>query len=272
MAAIPKLSQNILRSLSDMFGDTGAGLTGSEIGRSLEESDILDVEPAITKRHRLFAALNSKQEKDGCANNILAYIEKLMDPVRHLQNRQVYESILDSINEVMSFVGLELGNDGKFKVAISKATTISEAQARANRLKIKLVDRRVHADVLKFCIAELVQDNYFHAVFETTKSVADKIREKTGLTSDGAPLIDTVFGLGQNNQPKLAINILKTDTDLSEHKGFANLLKGFFGMFRNTTGHEPKIKWEIKEDDALDILTLASLLHRKLDNSYLTGY
>ena len=272
MAAVSKLSQNILRSLSDMFGDTSTGLTGSEIGRSLAESNIPDVEPGITKRHRLFAALNSKQEKDGCANNILAYVQKLMDPVNHLQNKEAYDDTLRSINEVVSFAGLQLGDDGKFRAASSKATTISEAQARANKLKKKLIDRNVHADVLKFCKTELVQDNYFHAVFETTKSVADKIREKTGLTSDGAPLIDAAFGLGQNNQPKLAINILKTDTDLSEHKGFANLLKGFFGMFRNTTGHAPKIKWEIKEADALDILTLASLLHRRLDSSYLTGY
>ena len=272
MAAVPKLSQNILRSLSDMFGDTNTGLTGSEIGRTLAESDIPDVEPNITKRRRLYAALNSKQENDDCANNILAYIQKLMDPVNHLQNKEAYDDTLQSINEIVSFAGLQLGEDGKFKAVASKAKTISEAQARASKLRKKLIDRNVHSDVLKFCRTELLQDNYFHAVFETTKSVADKIREKTGLTSDGAMLVDTAFGLGQNNQPKLAINILKTETDLSEHKGFANLLKGFFGMFRNTTGHAPKIKWEIKEADALDILTLASLLHRKLDNSYKTGY
>lgn len=46
-----------------------------------------------------------------------------------------------------------------------------------------------------------------------------------------------------------------------------NLLKGLFGMFRNTTAHAPKITWRIEEQDALDILSLISLVHRRLDNA-----
>src|SRR5690606_33889443 len=107
--------------------------------------------------------------------------------------------------------------------------------------------------------------NYFHAVFESTKSVADKIREKSGLNLDGTILIDTAFGLGKDKTPKLAFNSLQSLTEESEHKGFIYLAKGLFGMFRNTTAHEPKIKWEINQIDALDSLTLSSMLHRKLD-------
>jgi Protein of unknown function (Hypoth_ymh) len=51
----------------------------------------------------------------------------------------------------------------------------------------------------------------------------------------------------------------------SEQKGFANLLKGMFGTFRNPTGHAPKIIWKIEEQDALDLLSLVSYLHRRLD-------
>jgi hypothetical protein len=35
--------------------------------------------------------------------------------------------------------------------------------------------------------------------------------------------------------------------------------------FRNPTAHEPKIYWPINEQDALDLLSLISLLHRRLD-------
>lgn len=42
-----------------------------------------------------------------------------------------------------------------------------------------------------------------------------------------------------------------------------NLLKGMFGTFRNVTA--PKIHWNITEQDAMDLLTLCSLLHRRLD-------
>ena len=38
-------------------------------------------------------------------------------------------------------------------------------------------------------------------------------------------------------------------------------------MFRNTTAHAPKITWVIEENDALDMMSMASLMHRKLDNA-----
>ena len=94
--------------------------------------------------------------------------------------------------------GYELLENGKIK-KVSKIETINEAQMRANKLNKKLIDRNVHQDVLNFCKSELMVDNYFHAVFEATKSVADKIRDKTGLNTDGAELIDTTFRVLKNH-------------------------------------------------------------------------
>ena len=109
-----------------------------------------------------------------------------------------------------------------------------------------------------------LQENYFHAVFEATKSVADKIRSKSGCKTDGHRLVDDAFG---GKLPILAFNTLQTPTDQSEHTGIMSLLKGLFSTFRNVTAHEPKIKWSISENDALDIMTLASMLHRRLDSA-----
>lgn len=111
----------------------------------------------------------------------------------------------------------------------------------------------------------MLQDNYFNAVFEATKSVVDKIREKSELTMDGTDLVDKAFGLGQLKKPVLKDNTLSTESEESEHKGLMHLIKGLFGMFRNTTAHAPKIKWTILQQDALDRLILASMLHRMLD-------
>lgn len=36
--------------------------------------------------------------------------------------------------------------------------------------------------------------------------------------------------------------------------GFCNILKGLCGMFRNPEAHQPKIYWNIEEQDALEIL------------------
>ena len=89
-----------------------------------------------------------------------------------------------------------------------------------------------------------------------------KIRDKTGLTTDGAELVDRAFGLAA---PLLAVNSLQTEPEQSDQKGFANLLKGIFGTFRNVTAHAPRITWKIEEQDALDLLTMVSYLHRRLD-------
>jgi uncharacterized protein (TIGR02391 family) len=58
---------------------------------------------------------------------------------------------------------------------------------------------------------------------------------------------------------------LATESERSEHSGLMNLIKGIFGAFRNTTAHAPKIQWNATEQDALDILTTISLIHRRLD-------
>lgn len=116
--------------------------------------------------------------------------------------------------------------------------------------------RGVHADVLRFCRAELVADNYFHAVLEATKSIADKLRAKSGLAEDGAKVVDAVL-CGPMPRVKININALATDSQRSEQSGFANLVKGTFGMFRNPTAHEARILWAMSKEDAEDLLSLA---------------
>jgi uncharacterized protein (TIGR02391 family) len=263
MAAIPKLKENHLEAVCNIIGDTSGGLTGSEIGRLLERCGIDDPLPSYTKRHRLFGALKAKQDFDNCANNVLAFVQVTMDPSRFLGEREYFERLRGQLNEALAFSGLHVEDNGQIR-RVEQATTISEAQQRAGRLRSKLIERSVHHDVLRFCRAELLEENYFHAVFEATKSVAEKIREKTGLTGDGAEIVDEAFTI---SAPLLAINSLQTETQRSEQKGFANLLKGLFGTFRNVTAHAPKITWAIKEEDALDLLSLVSYLHRRLDDS-----
>ena len=263
MAAISKLEENALEAVCDVLGATSDGLTGSEIGQFLGRCRIDDPMPGITKRKRLFEALRAKQNVDGCANNVLGFIQEAMAPVRFVGEEERFSILRERLNNALVFCGFSLAEDGKL-TQVSQARTLTEAQQRASRLRSQLIQRRVHPDVLTFCRAELVQNNYFHAVFEATKSVAEKIRQKTGLTGDGAEIVDTAFSVGA---PLLAINTLRTDTEKSEQKGFANLLRGMFGTFRNVTGHAPKITWPIDEQDALDLLSIVSYLHRRLDSA-----
>ena len=82
---------------------------------------------------------------------------------------------------------------------------------------------------------------------------------------DGAGLVDKSLG---GEAPLLAINARSTVSQKSEQSGFANLVKGAFGMFRNPTAHEARIHWTMTKDDAEDLLTIVSLIHRRLDAAH----
>ncbi|MDF2183489.1 TIGR02391 family protein [Grimontia hollisae] len=267
MARLEKLDYGTIESICKILGDTAYGFTGSEISKLLYEAKVEDVDSLNTKWRRLNSALINKQELDGCANNVLHFIQLAMAPSKHYNNLGWFNDTRFKLNQVLSFSGYSLGEDGKFSSS-EKVSTISEAAARASKLKEHLILRNVHPDVMYYCREELLVDNYFHAVFEATKSIADKIRNKTGLTSDGASLVNEAFSFkNAPNIPQLAINTLETESEKSEQKGFSNLLLGLFGTFRNTTAHAPKITWKINEIDALDILSMISLVHRRLDQA-----
>jgi uncharacterized protein (TIGR02391 family) len=267
--SIPSFKESSLEQLCNFLGDTGSGLTGSEIGKYLRSCGIADPNPGITKRVRLFEALSARQRQDRCANNVCAFIERVMDPVLHVEMPGYFKSKQGELNSVLAFEGFRLSDKGKLETA-KVASTISEAQTAANTLRHKLTERGVHPDVLKFCRAELVEGNYFHAVLEAAKSVAQKIRDKSGLSADGSELVDAAFGIGKKLYPVLAFNSLSNDSEKSEHNGLMNLMKGFFGTFRNPTAHAPKVSWKMTEQDALDMMTMASLLHRRLDEAVKT--
>lgn len=65
----------------------------------------------------------------------------------------------------------------------------------------------------------------------------------------------------------LAIIDLSSESERGEQRGFANLVKGVFGMFRNPTAHAPRSHWAMNKADAENLLSLASLIHRRLDSS-----
>ena len=184
-----------------------------------------------------------------------------MKPERHLKDADRFRLMRLNLNTALAFVGLEVAEDGMLHKA-DRATTVTEAQQKANALRAALQPRQVHERVLSFCRAELIADNYFHAVLEAVKSVFDRIREMSGMEADGSALVDKVFS---GDSPVLAINNVATTSERSEQAGFANILKGLHGMFRNPTAHEARVKWPMNKDDAADLLTLASLVHRRLD-------
>lgn len=252
-----------LQAACQVLADTVHGLTGTQIERLLQEINVADVSPGITKWKRLFNALAAAQNQHQVGNHLIMFINRAMNPVSYARDTGTFAWRRDELNVVLAFSGFYVRKDGKVGHA-DKATTLDAARARAGRLRAALESRAVHEEVLSYCRAELLDENYFHAVFEATKGVAERIRILSGLSGDGADLVNKAFA---GPQPVLVLGALITESEKSEQKGFANLLIGLFGAVRNPLAHAPKTNWPMSEQDALDILTLASLIHRKLDRA-----
>ena len=244
-------------------------MTGGQLPGLLADAGIPPRSAQSTKWRRLVEDVGTAQQRSGDGGYVLRLIESVMAPVRFATEPEKFESHRSGLNGVLALTGLKLGREGRLS-RVETATTLSEAQSRAVALHDKLVERGVHVDVLAACRAELLQENYFHTVLEATKSLGEKIRRRTGLEGDGAELADAAFGLRKTNLPALAFNLLRNQTERSEHTGLHNLIKGVFGAFRNPTAHAPKASWPIDETDAIDLLQTISLLHRRLDAAHVT--
>ena len=263
MERIAPFDTQHLEAACRVLADTSRGLTGTEIGHLLQEIRVADVSPELTKWKRLFNALAGAQNKLQVGNHLIMLINRAMNPVSYARDQAAFEWRRDEVNVVLAFSGFYVREDGKV-IHSSKESTLAGARARAGRMRAALESRNVHIEVLKYCTAEFIEENYFHAVLEATKGVAERIRELSGLASDGADLINEAFAI---KSPILALNPLQTETEKSEQKGFSNLLIGIFGAIRNPLAHAPKIVWPMPEQDALDILTLISFVHRRLDGA-----
>jgi uncharacterized protein (TIGR02391 family) len=263
MTPIAPFNSQHMEAACRVLADTERGLTGTQIERLLREIRITDVSPGITKWKRLFNALAEAQNRHKLGNHLIMLINRAMDPVNYARDPAAFAWRRDELNVVLAFSGFYVREDGKV-VHVDKATTLDAARSRAGRLKAALESRAVHTEVLNYCRAELLDENYFHAVFEATKGVAERIRFLSGLTTDGAELVSKAFSI---QSPILVLGPLITESKKSEQKGFANLLVGLFGAVRNPLAHAPKTTWPMSEQDALDILTLVSLIHRKLDHA-----
>lgn len=259
--ALPRLTPNQIDNIAQILGDTEKGFTGSEIGHHLAQCRIADPDPTITKRKRLYNAFAAAINESGSTNAVYQFIQYCMEPVQGLQNRERYNWMKLELNSVLMLVGVEIRDDGKF-YKVAQAQTLGEVERRTKELRDKLTGYGAHAEVLKCCRDELLADDYFHAVQEAAKSLCDRVRSMTGLTTDGTELFQTAFAV---RDPYVALNRLQTSSEQNQQNGLKEMLCGVIHMVRNVTAHELRIHWDVNEKDAVDILTQISYLHKLLD-------
>lgn len=243
------------------------GLSGTELARLLAMRGFEDVAPGATKWQRLEAAMQTRQQRDRASNCLIRFITDAMEPSRYVSGPGRFSSLRDSLTEALALLGLKITEEGKIGKA-PRAATLDEVARLAGRLHTELARRGVHKQVLAYCNEELIRQSLFHAVFEAVKGLSARLRTLTGAGLDGSDLIDYCFA-GRSRQPVVRINSYASETDQSEHKGFANLLRGIFGTFRNPPAHAARAaaEWTITEADALDLFSMLSFIHRRLDHA-----
>lgn len=189
-------------------------MTGSQIPnliaplRAPEDPD----EERNTKWKRLFNAVAAAQNRQGDGRPFVRLVTEAMAPVRFASVAEFEESRV-AVNERLLLSGYQVRDDGRI-ARVAAARTLGEAQERADEMRAELERREVHVDVLHFCRAELVDRNYFHAVLEACKSVAEKLRMLSGEDGDGAALVDAACSM--TSGPIVAFNNLGNDWERSE--------------------------------------------------------
>ena len=263
---IPTFTAAIIEGVAGVLGDTNTGLTGSQISQRLRQLGIPDVDPSNTKWKRLHNALVDHQNRHQTGKCVVGFITAAMDPVRFADDPARFTYLQDGLNEVLVHAGLRVNAKGQVaRLRAGAATTLGEAALRSGRIRTELRRRSTHPEVVRYCTDELLAKNNFHALLEAAKSVPDRLRSMTGVDGDGAKVAHAT--LLPADRPLVAINAGITETDRGEQAGFANVVIGLIGLYRNPTAHEPKIHRTISDEELLEALTTLSMVHRRLDHA-----
>lgn len=242
----------------------GESDTGSVLARLLAECRLPDP-GEMTKWKRLHGAVMTEQRRTGYGTPLLTLVKGTMRPERFIGRKAMFDDLRSDLNEALAFYGLEVRSTG----AIHRrgiAATLDEAAVRSRRISDELRRRNAHSEVFRYCTKDLVAEDLFNAVLEATKGLCERVRQLSGSSEDGAKLIREAF---EQKPPVLALNTLRTETELNEQRGMASLMHGVVAAFRNPLSHEPKILFPVSEPDALDVFCTISLIHRRLDRAVL---
>ena len=270
------LNQQQIESLCAILGETDQtkGFTKDELKAILRQCGIPEVDDGFRSNGLTYqTGLNKKKWLTNCfiteinrsknCECFFRFIETALNPTAYTQERkrEKYHYLLEEINKTLMTMSLHVATNGKLE-KIVKAETLDEVDRRCSALQQKLYQRAIHEEVKKYCIKDYLRKDYFDAVFEASKGLAERVRELSGLKTDGSALFQTAFG---GDSPYLFLNGLSNQSERNEQNGLRELLDAVFHMVRNPRAHTPKINWEEDETLALDILTMISLAHKYLD-------
>lgn len=146
------------------------------------------------------------------------------------------------------------GSDGMTEARWGEAEPVRRAPVR--RLDLQ----RLHPQVISAASALFADRQYDSAATEAMKSVEVRVRDLTRLSISGAALMQEAF---KPKEPRLDVAVETGRSGDDEREGYFYLFRGAMVGIRNPKAHE--LSRGDDPDEALEVLALASLLHRRLD-------
>jgi uncharacterized protein (TIGR02391 family) len=120
----------------------------------------------------------------------------------------------------------------------------------------------LHADVREVTDRYLESGHPEVAIFESFKTINNRVKTMTGLDLDGTALMGEAF---KDTNPPLALADLSTETGRNIQAGFRFMFMGAVRGIRNPDAHE--LFKALDAEEALETLAFASMLMRRLDNA-----
>jgi uncharacterized protein (TIGR02391 family) len=103
--------------------------------------------------------------------------------------------------------------------------------------------------------------NFSGAILDTIHFIGQLIRDKSGLESDGVPLVGAAFG---GKTPVLKVSRLQTETDWNIQQGIEQILRGMYQALRNPRSHS---KFSDTQEDADAIILFLNYIVKQVDQS-----
>lgn len=247
-----------LKEISQILSEL---ITGSEITIMLEALN-LDQNLSVneTKWKRIYNAIALSRTYE----SMIKIIEYIMTPSRFTETQNNFAKILQSLNLKLAFLGFQLLPTGKV-VKRQSVKTLDEATQLVSQLKADLEKFNIHPQILLYCRPEIISENLFHLVLESSKCVLNELKVISGLEVDGNTLINQCFD-GKN--PLVIMNTLTTETEWSEHKGLKSMLNTIVYLYRNPKAHIPKYLSQDTYQSTLEALIVISRCRYALEKCF----
>jgi uncharacterized protein (TIGR02391 family) len=241
----------VLQDAAIRFGGaTESGVALKSIGKLRHELQVVEGE------------LSGKANIDRkAAQELVEELNRLLEHVRGYVGDEAPDSVEIPTRYFDNSSGL-LTDSGRNRLEAIAKRAVDLLPSAREQAGLQLDPRitALHAEVYKVARPLLAGGHGDNAVEEACKVVAKRVRDLSGLQTDGVGLMTAAFS---PQSPTVRLNDLKNQTERDEQLGYMYLSAGLIAAARNPRAHRPSGGYD--EDEVFEFLAVASAILRRLD-------